>query len=326
MRRREFITFVGSAAVAWPFAARAQQTARTQTIGFLGASTQSATGVWADAFVQRLNQLGWSEGHNLAIVYRWADGKPERASAFAAELVRLGVSVIVTHANMGVAAAKQATSTVPIVFGAMGDPVDAGLVVSLTHPGGNITGQSLQQTEAAAKRLEILHELVPGLKRLGILSNTNNRAAMLEMDQVRLAARTLDLEITAAKLRGVDDILPAFDEFKGRVDALYFCNDPLLTANRTRLAILSAAARLPTAFNFRENVEAGGLLSYGPNVPELFRHAAEMVDKILRGTKPGDIPIEQPTKFDLIINLTTARALGINVPPLMLTRAEEVIE
>lgn len=262
----------------------------------------------------------------MTIVYRWADGKPERASEFAAELVRLGVSVIVTHSNAGVTAAKRATSTVPIVFGAMGDPVDAGLVTSLTHPGGNITGQSLQQTDAAGKRLEILHELVPGLNRLGILYNTNNRAAMLEMDQVRLAARKLDLEIIAAKLSGADDILPAFDDIRGRVDALYFCNDPLLTAYRTRLAILSAAAHLPTAFNFRENVEAGGLLSYGPNVRELFRHAAEMVDKILRGTKPGDIPIEQPTKFDLIVNLTTARALGINVQTLMLTRADEVIE
>jgi putative ABC transport system substrate-binding protein len=271
-------------------------------------------------------ELGWLEGQNLTIIYRWAEGRPDRASEFAVELVRLGVQVIVTHAYLGVTAAKQATSTVPIVFGAMGDPVDAGLVSSLTHPGGNVTGQSLQQTDAAAKRLEILHELVPAMRRLGILANSNNRAAMLEIDQVRAAARKFDLEVMTAKLRTAEEIVPAFDELVGHVDALYFCNDPLLTAYRTRLTVLSAAARLPTAFNFRENVEAGGLLCYGPNVPELFRHAAEMVDKIVHGAKPGDIPIEQPTKFDLVLNLTTARALGIKVPPTMLSRADEVIE
>ncbi len=326
MRRRDFITTLAGAAIFPPFAAHGQQSPKPPIIGFLGASSRVAIGSWTDAFVQRLGELGWIDGRNVAIVYRWAEGRPERAIVLAKELVALGVSVIVTHANAGVTAAKQATSTIPVVFGAAGDPVDAGLVTNITHPEANVTGLSLQQTDTAAKRLEIMRELLPDLRRLGILTNTNNRGATLEFTQVEAAARALGLEITPAKLRSVDDIPSAFDTLRGHVDALYFCNDPLLTNSRIAIAIMAAAARLPTMFNFRENVDAGGLMSYGANLPEMFRRAAEMVDKILRGAKPGDLPVQQPTKFDLVINATTAKALGIALLPSLIARADEVID
>jgi putative ABC transport system substrate-binding protein len=325
VRRRDFITVLGGMAVVRPVDAWSQQT-KPPVIGFLGTSSKSAITTWTDAFVRRLGELGWVEGKSVAITYRWAEGRPERALQLAQELVSLGVNIIVTHANAGVTAAKQATSTIPIVFGAAGDPVDAGLVSNITHPEANATGLSLQQTDTAAKRLELLRELIPTFHRLGILSNSNNRAAMLEMSQVETAAHALGLDLISAKLRGVDDIPPAFEAMRDHVDALYFCNDPLLVSTRIALAVMSAAARLPTMFNFRENVDAGGLMSYGANLPEMFRRAAEMVDRILRGAKPGDLPIQQPTKFDLVINATTARALGIVLPPALLARADEVIE
>jgi putative ABC transport system substrate-binding protein len=316
----------GGAAISAPFAANAQQAAKPPMIGFLGASSRVAISSWTDAFVRRLGELGWIDGRSVTIVYRWAEGRPDRARDLARELVSLGVNVIVTHANAGVIAAKQATSTIPIVFGAAGDPVDAGLVTNIARPEANVTGLSLQQTDTAAKRLEIMRELLPDFHRLGILTNTNNRAAMLELSQVETAAKALGLDITSAKLRAVDDIPSAFEAVKGHVDMLYFCNDPLLTNSRIPIAIMAAAARLPTMFNFRENVDAGGLMSYGANLPEMFRRAAEMVDRILRGARPGDLPIQQPTKFDLVVNATTARALGIALPPSLIARSDEVIE
>jgi putative tryptophan/tyrosine transport system substrate-binding protein len=327
MRRRDFLGFAGGA-VALPLAARAQaqRAGKLPTIGFLGASTRTAINLWTEAFVRRLTELGWIDGRNVTIEYRWAEGRPDRAAEFASEFVRLGVNVIVTHSNGAVIAAKQATSTIPIVFGAAGDPVDAGLVASLVRPGGNVTGLSLQQTDTAAKRLQLLRELVPHLRHLAILSNTDNSSAMLEMGQVQAAANALALEAKTFKLRRADDIAPAFEALNGHADALYFCNDPLLTSHRIRLAILSAAAHLPTIFNFRENVEAGGLMSYGANLPELFRRAANLVDKILHGANAGDLPVEQPTKFDLVINATTAKAIGLTIPESFLQRADEVIE
>jgi putative ABC transport system substrate-binding protein len=309
-----------------PFAAYGQQAAKPPMIGFLGASERAVVRSWTDAFVQRLGELGWVDGRNVMIVYRWAEGQPDRARELAKELVGLGANVIVTHSNAGVTAAKQATSTIPIVFGAAGDPIDAGLVSNMTHPEANVTGMSLQQTDTAAKRLEIIRELLPDFHRLGIVTNTNNRAAVLERMQVEIAAKALGLEIVTGRLRSVEDIPSTFDAMKGRVDVLYFCNDPLLAHSRIPLAIMSAAGHLPTIFNFRENVDAGGLMSYGANLPEMFRRAAEMVDKILRGAKPGDLPIQQPTKFDLVINATTARALGLVLPPSLIARADEVIE
>jgi putative ABC transport system substrate-binding protein len=212
------------------------------------------------------------------------------------------------------------------VFGAAGDPVGTGLVANLARPGGNVTGLSSQAADLAAKRLELLREVVPGLRRLAILGNIGNPFSVLEMEEVQGAARTLGLEVATPEMRRAEDIAPAFDALKGRADALYVCADPLLTTNRVRVSTLALALRLPTMSAFRDSVEAGGLMSYGANYPELWRRSADFVDKILKGVKPADIPVEQPTKFDLVVNLTTARALGIEVPPTLLARADEVIE
>jgi putative tryptophan/tyrosine transport system substrate-binding protein len=324
VKRREFITLLGGAA-AWPLAARAQQPAKLPIIGFLGGATASTWSAWAAAFVRRLRELGWVEGRNVAIEYRWAEGHSERFAEIAAEFVRLKVDVIVTS-GPPVLAAKQATSLIPIVFAVAADPVGTGMVASLARPGGNVTGLSIQSTETAGKRVELLRELVPGLRRLAIMGNVGYPAAMLEMSEVEAAARTLGFEVAKVEIRRGEDIAPAVKALKGGADALYICADALTSANRIRINILAAAARLPTMYGFREHVESGGLMSYGANFPDLFRRAAEYVDKILRGAKPGDLPVEQPTRFDLVINLTTARALDLEVPPTLLARADEVIE
>jgi ABC-type uncharacterized transport system substrate-binding protein len=326
MRRRAFISLIGGAAVAWPLAARAQQAAKLPTIGLMGANNPSVESRWVTAFVQRLRELGWIEGRTVAIEYRWAEGRAERAAEIAAELVRLKVDVIVTYSTTPALAAKQATSVIPIVLATSGDPVGTGLVASLVRPGGNITGLSIQQTDVAAKRLELLRELIPGLRRVAILANVGSPNAVLDMREVQTAASTLGLEVTPFEIRRAEDIAPKFDTLKGNAEALYVCTDPLVVTNRTRINTLALAARLPTMHSFREHVEAGGLMSYGASFPDLWRRAADLVDKILHGTKPSDIPVEQPTKFDLIINLTTAKALGLTIPESFLLRADEVIE
>jgi putative tryptophan/tyrosine transport system substrate-binding protein len=245
----------------------------------------------------------------------------------AAEFVRLKVDVIVTTGTPSVLAAKQATSLIPIVFAAMGDPLGVNLVASLARPGGNVTGLSLQQADSASKRLELLREVVPrGLGRVAFMATVSNPFTLLELGEVQAAARTLGLEVATLEIRRAQDIVPAFEALKGGVEALYVAGDPLLNANRIRINILAAGARLPTIYAQRENVEAGGLMSYGPNFPDLYRRAAGYVDKILRGTKPGDLPVEQPTKFDLVINLTTAKAIGLTIPESFLLRADELIE
>jgi putative tryptophan/tyrosine transport system substrate-binding protein len=325
VRRRKFITLLGGAAAAWPLAARAQQPANLPTIGFLVSGTPSTHGQWVAAFVRRLHELGWIEGRTVAIEYRWAEGRTERAAEIAAEFVRRKVDVIVTSATTAVVAAKQATSVIPIVFMA-GDPVGTGLVASLARPGGNATGLSLQQTETAGKRLELLREVVPGLGRLAILANVGNPKAVLEMGEVQTAARTLGLEVITLEIRRGEDIVPAFEALNGRAEALYVVIDPLVNTHRIRINTLAMAARLPTVHGSREGVEAGGLMSYGTNFLDVFRLAADFVDKILRGGKPADLPVEQPTKFDLVINLTTAKALGLTIPESFLLRADEVIE
>jgi putative ABC transport system substrate-binding protein len=276
--------------------------------------------------VQRLRELGWIEGRTVAIEYRWAEGRNERAAEIAAEFVRLKVDVIVAQGTPSVIAAKQATSVIPIVFAAVGDPVGSGLVASLSRPGGNVTGLSTQQTDTASKRIELFREMVPGLHRLAIMGNVGNPAVELELSEVQSTARALGLEATAFELLRAGDIAPAFDALKGRADALYVCGDPLVFTNRIRVNTLAQGARLPTMYLLGEYVEAGGLMSYGPSVPDLYRRAADYVDKILRGAKPGDLPVEQPTKFDLIINVTTAKALGLTIPESFLLRADEVIE
>jgi len=276
--------------------------------------------------VQRLRELGWIEGRTVAIEYRWAEGRNERAAEIAAEFVRLKVDVIVAQGTPSVIAAKQATSVIPIVFAAVGDPVGSGLVASLSRPGGNVTGLSTQQTDTASKRIELFREMVPGLRRLAIMGNVGNPAVELELSEVQSTARALGLEATAFELLRAEDIAPAFDALTGRADALYVCGDPLVFTNRIRVNTLAQGARLPTMYLLGEYVEAGGLMSYGPSVPDLYRRAADYVDKILRGAKPGDLPVEQPTKFDLIINVTTAKALGLTIPESFLLRADEVIE
>jgi putative ABC transport system substrate-binding protein len=325
MRRREFITLLGGAAAAWPLAARAQQPGKLPTIGFLGASP-SIDSQRVAAFVQRLRELTWIDGRNLAIEYRWAEGRNERYAENAAELVRLKVDVIVTVATPPTVAAKQATAVIPIVFAAASDPVGTGLVASLARPGGNVTGLANQISDTGGKKLELLREAVPGLRRLAIMANVGNPATVLDMAEAQAAARALGLGVTTSEIWRAEDISAAFDALKGRADALYVCVDPLVNTHRIRVNTLALAARLPTMHGLREYVEAGGLMSYGPNLPDLLRRAADYVDKILRGAKPSDIPVEQPTKFDLIINLTTAKALGLEISPLLLARADEVIE
>jgi len=326
VKRREFITLLGGAAAAWPVAARAQQAGKLPTIGFLGQTTLSGGSEWVAAFVQRLHELGWNEGRTIAIEYRWAEGREERFAELAAELVRLKVDVIVTSGTPQVLAAKQATSVIPIVFATAGDPVGNNLVASLARPGGNVTGLSNLISETGGKRLEFLREVVPGLRRLAILANVSNPAVVLDMGDVQAAARTLGLEVTTLEIRRAQDIVPAFEALNGRAEALYVSSDALVNANRIRINILAVGARLPTMHGSGDYVEAGGLMSYGVNFPDQFRRTADYVDKILRGAKPGDIPVEQPTKFDLIINLTTAKALGLTIPESFLLRADEVIE
>jgi putative tryptophan/tyrosine transport system substrate-binding protein len=321
--RREFITLLGGAA-AWPVAARAQQAAKMPTLGYLGPTTPAVESQRITAFVQRLRELGWIEGRTIAIEYRWAEGRSERFIEIAAEFVRLNVDAIVTYATPPVIAAKEATSVIPIVFAVAGDPVNTGLVASLARPGGNVTGLSVQQTELASKRLELLREVVPDLRRLAIMGNADNPATAREMGDVLTAARTLGLTVVTLEIRQAKDIASAFDGLKGRTDALYVCNDPLVNTNRIRINTLALGARLPTVYNWRENVEAGGLMSYGANFPDTFRRTAELIDKVLHGVKPANIPVEQPTKFDLTINLTTAKALDLEVPATLLARAEVI--
>ena len=325
MRRREFISLLGGA-TAWPLSARAQQTRRLRTIGFLGAATAVVWAPWTAAFEKRLDELGWMKGRTVAIEYRWAEGRSIRFAEIASEFVRFNVDAIVTAGTESTIAVKQVTSEVPIVVALATDPVAAGLVASLARPGGNVTGFSHQGTDIAAKRLELLREILPNLRRLAILVNVNNPGSVLEMREAEAAARTLGLDVTKLEIRRADDIAPAFEAIKGRADALYVPPDALVNANRVRIHTLSLSAQLPDVYGFRGYVEVGGLMSYGADFTDLFRRAAEIVNKILRGAKPADIPVEQPTKFDLVVNLTTAKALGLNVPDKLLALADEVIE
>jgi putative tryptophan/tyrosine transport system substrate-binding protein len=325
IRRREFITLLGGAA-AWPVAVRAQQLAKLPTIGFLGQSTPLVESPRLAAFLKRLRELGWIEGRTIAIEYGWGEGNSERFAEIAAHFVRLQVDVIVTSGTANVVAAKQATSVIPIVFAVAGDPIANNLVASLARPGGNVTGLSTLATDLAGKRLELLREAVPVFRRLTTIGNVGNPLAVLEMREVQAAAARFGLEAAMLEIRRAEDIAPGFEALRGSADALYVVADPLVNSNRARIHTLAMKARLPAIYNAKEHVEAGGLMSYGPNFPELYRRAADFVDRILRGAKPSDIPVEQPTKFDLAINLITAKALGIDIRPTLLARADEVIE
>ena len=318
--RREFITLVGGAAAAWPVAATGQQPGKLRTIGFEAAPSSSP---WSVAFVQRLRELGWIEGRSIAMEYRSAEGNPTRQAEIAAEFVRLKVDVIVST-SIAVPTFKQATEVIPIVFALGTDPIRGGVIGSLARPGGNVTGLSILSTDTASKRLELLREAVPHIRRLAVIANAGYPQAVLEVDEIKASARTLGIEVASLGIWRAQDIAPAFEGL--RADALYVASDVLINTHRTRILTFAIAARLPTSFNNRVFVEAGGLMSYGPNFSDQFRRAAELVDKILRGTKPDDIPVEQPTRFELVFNLTTAKALGLSIPDAFLLRADEVIE
>jgi putative ABC transport system substrate-binding protein len=325
VRRREFLGVISGAAAALPLAARAQQAEKRPTIGFLGPSTPASWERFVVDFEQRLRELGWIEGRTVVIVYRWAEGRNDRFVEIAAEFVRLKVDIIVT-AGSAVPQAKQATSTIPIVFAVAADPLGTGLVASLARPGGNVTGLSLQSNDLVAKRLEILRDVIPGIRRLAVLANVGYAGSALEMRDVQATARMLGIEVDALEIRQAEDIAPAFAALGPEPKALYVCIDSLVNANIRRINDAALGLRLPTVLSAREYAEADGLISYGPSYRDLFRRAADYVDKILRGAKPGDLPVEQPTKFELIINLKTAKGLGLDLPPALLARADDVIE
>jgi putative ABC transport system substrate-binding protein len=326
MKRREFIAGIG-AVTACPLAARAQQQpAKLATVGFIGPSTAAADVTRRAAFAKRLAELGWVEGRSLAIEYRWAEGVVPRAGEIAAEYARQQVDVIVVSGDAQVLAAKRATAVIPIVIAAAADPVGNGLVESLARPRGNVTGLSRQLTDSTGKRLEVLREFLPGLRRVAILFNAANPLTAPELNTAQAAATTLGLDTVKCEIRRAEDVAPAIEALRGNADALYVCIDPLVNSNGVRINALALAARLPTMHSSRDNIDAGGMISYGPDVTDLFRRAAEFVDKILRGAKPADLPVEQPIKFELVINLKAAKTLSLEIAPALLARADEVVE
>jgi putative ABC transport system substrate-binding protein len=329
MRRREFITLLGGAAAAWPLTARAQQPGGVRRIGVLlpGNSATAARNPRMQAFYKALQELGWVEGKNVAFERRWAEGRYERLTDLAIELARLNVDVIVTASTHPAKAAKSATSAIPIVIMDPGDPVATGLVAGLASPGGNVTGVSSIAPDLAAKRLEILKETAPKIYRVLILFNATIPPAEVAMKEMTAAAPVLGLQVQSVPVQG-----PAgFDDAFGMVtrdhaEGLVVFADPLTFSHQQLIVDFAAKTRIAAMFAAREFVDIGGLISYGPSYPGMFRRGAYYVDRILRGTKPADLPVEQPTKFELVINLKTAKALGLEVPPTLLTRADEVIE
>ena len=309
---------------AWPLAARAQQLGKLPTIGVLGTDAV-VWRPWIAAFVNRLRQLGWIEGRTIAIQYRWSEGRDDRIAEIADEFVRLKVDVIVAEGT-GALIAKRATSDIPIVLAISIDPIGSGLIASLAHPGGNITGLSNQGSDVSSKRLELLHEVVPGLRRLAIMAHPEAPQSGIELRKVEATAHTLGLDVALLEIHHAGDIETAFKALTPRADALYVVSDALIIANVMRIITLAVGARLPTVFNNATYVKAGGLMSYGPSYEVLFRYTANIVDKILRGTKPGDIPVEQADKFELVVNLKTAKALGLTIPESFLLSADAVIE
>jgi putative tryptophan/tyrosine transport system substrate-binding protein len=324
MERREFIKIVCGVVGTWPLAAHAQQPGNQRLIGVLGADA-TAWSPWTVALTARLRELGWGEGDTVAIEYRWAQGSSERLSEIAAEFERRKVDVIVTY-GAAVPVLRQTITTIPIVFAVAFDPVRSGLVQSLEHPGGNVTGVSIQQPDLVGKRLTLLRQAIPKLHRLGIMADAGYAEPMLEADRVKSMAQESGLEAARIGVWRSEDIAPAFESLSNKADALYIVSDALIAANRTRIVTLALSTHLPTIMSYDDYVAAGGLMSYGPDYPDLFQKAAEMVDKILRGTNPGDIPVEEPTKFEFAINIKTAAALGLKLPQTFLADADEVLK
>ncbi len=329
MKRREFIALLSIAAMAWPLGASAQQAAKVPRIGYLSGNL-AANPHLPEAFRQGLRDLGYVEGRNVVIEYRDAEGKNERLPALAAELVALKVDVILAGATPQSLAAQQATRTIPIVFANAGDPVGSGLVTSLARPGGNVTGLSVITLELVGKCLEQLKEAVPGVSRVAVLWQPGGYGERTEKDILKgaeVAGRALGMRLQFVEAQGSADFDKAFSDMtKARAGALAVLASNMFVNERRRLVDLAAKNRLPAVYQFREFVDAGGLMAYGPNIADAFRRAASYVDKILKGAKPADLPVEQPTKFELVINLKAAKALGLQIPPSLLTRADEVIE
>jgi putative ABC transport system substrate-binding protein len=327
MKRREFISLVGAAA-AWPLAARAQQVGKTPQIGYLGVSSPSLEPHYVEAFRQKLRELGHVEGKNIAIEYRWAEGQDDRLPNLTSELVRLKPDVIVTTGTPGAVAAMQATKTIPIVMASSADPVGSGLVASLARPGGNVTGFTILGPELEGKRLELLKQAVPGLSRLAVLWNPSNPGIVSYFETVKNAGRALQISLgPVVEIRRSDELDSAFTAIaSARPHALVVIADRFLLSHRKQIVEFAAVKRLPTMYRYREYVDAGGLMSYAPSNIELFLGTAIYVDKILKGAKPGDLPIQEPTKFELVINLKTAKALGLDVPLHLQQLANEMIE
>jgi putative ABC transport system substrate-binding protein len=323
--RRHFTLSLG-AAVAWPLAVHAQPR-KVWRIGMLDTTSSALNAANVDAFRQGLRQLGYIEGQNLVIDYRSADGRIERFPELAAEMVRLNVDVIVTRGTPTALAAKNATAVIPIVMAASGDPVGPGIVASLARPGGNITGLSAFVTDLVKKRIELLREVFPPIARIALLDNMRNASVPAQWEELKTAARTLGIEPQLLDIRRPEDLERAFEAARTqRADALAVGNDSVVIASRRQVGELAVKHRLPTVYATREFVDSGGLLSYAVHYPDLYRRAATYVDKIFKGTKPADLPVEQPTRFELVINLKAAKAIDLEIPPILLARADEVIE
>jgi putative tryptophan/tyrosine transport system substrate-binding protein len=326
MRRREFIALVGgtTAAAACPRHIHAQPSQRFARVGYLAPGRNQRL---YDAFVKGLGDLGYVEGRHLTIIYRSADGRPEMLDTVAAELVRLSPDVVVTLGATAARAMQRATSTIPIVFAPAGDAVPAGLVQSLARPGGNATGFSINTWELNPKRLELLKETFPAIQRVAVLGNANNPSGLAQWDRTKPAAEALRIDLRLVMVKGATNLLESFSDI-GRegVDALHVLSDAEFDVARDEIVARAASARLPATYEHRAFVEAGGLMSYGPNLDHISYRAAAYVDRILKGTKPGELPVEQPTTLELAINLKTAKALGLDIPPTLLARADEVIE
>ena len=324
MKRREFITLLGCA-VAWPLASRAQ--GRIPRVGFMGNSTAALEANLVDSFREGLRELGYEEGRNIAIEYRWADGQYERFAALVTELIAAKVDVIVTAGTPAALAVKKATSTVPLVMVAVGDPVGTGLVPSLARPDGNLTGLSSVAPDLEGKRLELLREIVPSVSRIAVFLNSVNPFHATSMRQAQTAGKTLGIKVQQYDIRKSEDLDGAFAAIrKERPDALLILADRVFLHNRERIVDFTGEQHLPNVNAYKELVEAGGLISYGPSYEDMHKRAAIYVNKILKGAKPGNLPIEQPTKFTLVVNLKAAKALGISMPPAVLSRADEVSE
>jgi ABC-type uncharacterized transport system substrate-binding protein len=326
MNRKVFSLALSAMLFALCSVVEAQQPVKVPRIGFLSPVSPSATALWHQAFRQGLRDHGWTEGKNISIEYRYAEGKSDRLPDLAADLVRLKVDIIVVSSGTDALAAKNATREIPIVMASAGDPVAIGLVETLARPGGNITGLSQIAAELAGKRLELLKEIVPGLSRVAVLWNPQGRTSTLSWKEIQLPARELGVQLHSLEVRSSNDFDKAFkDVTRARAGALVIMPDPLFVTNLNRIADLAAKSRLPSIFHLTEFVDSGGLVAYGPDRSDQFRRAATYVDKILKGTKPADLPVEQPTKFELVINLKTAKQIGLTIPPNVLARADKVI-